>query len=64
MNNMITADNVVGLIGYGFLLASWVVPYVMKKMGKDNGDRHLVGMILAAVACGFFISQLIIAWMK
>jgi hypothetical protein len=61
---MITAGNVIGLIGWCFLLASWIVPYVMMERGKDSSDRSLVGMILSAIACGFFVSQLIVAWIS
>ena len=52
--------NVLYVIGWFFLAASWIVPYVMKKMGKDDGDRSLVGMILSAIACGVFVSTLVI----
>jgi hypothetical protein len=58
------ANTVVGLMGYGFLLASWIVPYIMKKINKDNADRYLVGMILAAISLGFFVSTMVVQWMK
>jgi hypothetical protein len=51
------------LIGYGFLVASWVVPYVMRKQNNAFENRqksHGVGAFLAAVSLVFFVSDLII----
>lgn len=53
--------NVLMVIGWVFLVASWIVPAVMK---KDNNDKHFVGAVLAAVACGVFVSNLIVQLMK
>ena len=52
--------NVLYVVGWFFIVASWVTPYVMKKMNKNDMDRHVVGMILAAIACGVFVSTLVI----
>ena len=59
-----TTGNVLAMMGWIFLIASWLVPYVMKKMNKDDMKRHTVGMVLAASSIGFFVSELIIALMK
>ena len=52
--------NVLYVIGWFFLAASWIVPYVMKKMGKDDGERSLVVMILWGIACGVLVRTLVI----
>lgn len=55
--------NTLMLIGWGFLAASWVVPYVMRKQlntFKNRYRSHIVGIALAAVALVFFIIDLII----
>ena len=62
-----TTGNLLTLIGWCFLIMSWVVPYVMKKMIKDaeiNRDRFVWGMIFSAIALICFVSNLIIALMK
>ena len=56
--------NVLYVVGWFFIVASWVTPYVMKKLNKNNMDRHVVGMILAALACGVFIAGGIISLMS
>jgi hypothetical protein len=56
--------NVLYVIGWFFLAASWIAPYVMKKMNKNDMDRHVVGMILAAFACGVFLAGFVITMMK
>jgi hypothetical protein len=51
------------LIGYGFLISSWVVPYVMRKQNNAFENRQKsygVGAFLAAVSLVFFVSDLII----
>lgn len=53
--------NVLMVIGWVFLVASWIVPAIMK---KDNSDKHFVGAVLAAVACGIFVSNLVVQLMK
>lgn len=56
-----TTWNVLSIIGWCFLIASWITPSMMK---KDNADKHLVGAVLAAIACGIFISGLVVQLMK
>lgn len=53
--------NVLNVTGWVFLVASWIIPAVMK---KDNSDRHFVGAVLAAFSCGIFVSGLIVQLMK
>lgn len=52
-----TTWTVLNIIGWCFLIASWVTPSLMK---KDNADKHFVGAVLAAIACGIFISGLVV----
>lgn len=62
-----SVSNVLGLIGWGFLVLSWIVPYIMRKRnGKlsAKGDSYVIGMILAAFASGIFLSALVVNLMK
>jgi len=56
-----TTWTVLNIIGWCFLIASWVTPSLMK---KDNADKHFVGAVLAAIACGIFISGLVVQLMR
>jgi len=59
--------SVLGLIGWGFLIMSWVIPYAMKKMSKSgdiHGDRFTFGIVFSAIALVFFAIQLIITYVK
>jgi len=57
---MVTTFTVLNSIGWLILISSWLVPRMM----KDRLDRHYIGGILAAVACGIFVSALIVQLMK
>ena len=62
-----TTASVLGLIGWGFLIMSWVIPYAMKKMSKSgdiHGDRFTFGIVFSAIALVFFAIQLIITYVK
>ena len=51
------------LVGWSFLVASWVVPYVMRKRAETFEDKQKsygVGMFLAAAALVIFVSDMII----
>jgi len=53
--------SVIMLIGWVFLIASWVVP---KLMNKESADRSFIGAILAAISCGVFIGGLVVQLMS
>lgn len=51
------------LVGWGFLLASWVIPYVMRKQSTTFESRkksYSVGIILAAISLVLFVIKLVI----
>ena len=56
-----TTWTLLNIIGWAFLIASWVVPYIMK---KDSANKYFIGAVLAAVACGIFVSNAIVDLMK
>jgi hypothetical protein len=39
------------IVGWIFILASWIVPYLI----EDKQDRHLVGALLSVMACGIIL---------
>lgn len=47
------------LIGWGLIVASWVVPYVIRKQ-PNTFESHIVGIVLAAIALVFFVIDLVI----
>jgi len=57
---MVTTFTVLSSIGWLILISSWLVPRIV----KDKLDKHYVGVVLAAVACGIFVSALIVQLMK
>ena len=57
-------NSVLTLVGWSLLLSSWITPYVMNKLKYEDTNKHMWGMILAAISCGIFLSQLIISMMK
>lgn len=55
------------LVGWSFLLASWVIPFFMRKQANTFVDRqksYSVGMLLAAVALVIFVINGIIVYIK
>ena len=56
-----TTHNVLMLAGWVFLVASWIVPTLMK---KELTDRSFWGAVLSAFACGIFVSGLIVQLMS
>ena len=59
--------NVLNLVGWGCLISSWVIPYVMRKRAITFEERmksYSVGMILAAISLGLFVSGVVIDIMK
>lgn len=48
------------LIGWAILISSWTVPLFL----KDREKKNLVGLILSAVASGYFIGIAIQTWLK
>jgi hypothetical protein len=52
--------NALYLTGWVFLVLSWVVPYNIRKIKKDNETSYIWGMILSAIAIGVFTSGLVI----
>jgi len=51
-----TTWTVLNIIGWIFLIASWVTPRLM----KDSMDKPFIGGVLAAFACGVFVSGLVV----
>jgi hypothetical protein len=45
----------VNIVGWTFLISSWVVPRLI----KNNQNRHLIGAVLSATACGIFVGALL-----
>jgi hypothetical protein len=56
-----TTWTVLNIIGWVFLVLSWIVPTLIK---KESTDKHFIGGALAAVACGIFLSTLVMHLMK
>jgi hypothetical protein len=55
------------LVGWAFLVSSWVIPYVMRKQANTFEERmksYTVGGFLAAVALVFFVSDMIVHFSK
>jgi len=53
--------SVLSIIGWVFLVSSWIVPTLMK---RESSDKHFVGAILAAISCGIFVSALVVQLIK
>ena len=58
-----STSNVLAVIGWTFLISSWLVPFVMGKLNKDE-HKHMVGALLSAFALGVFVSQAVVMLMK
>jgi hypothetical protein len=59
--------NTMTLVGWSFLLASWIIPFFMRKQANTFVDRqksYSVGMLLAAVALVIFVINGIIVYIK
>lgn len=57
--NVTTTLNVIGWV---CLLTSWIAPMVMRRKSESmNANSHLVGMLLSAIALGFFVSGLVVS---
>jgi len=55
------------LTGWVFLIASWVVPFIMRKQANTFEDRqksYSVAGFLAAIALVFFVSDMIMHYIK
>ena len=53
--------SMLAVIGWGFLISSWVIPYLMRKQSDTFEDRmksYNVGMVLSAIALA--ISDLVL----
>lgn len=55
-----TTWTVLNIIGWVFLIASWVTPRLM----KNDMDKSFIGGVLAALACGVFISGVVVQIMN
>lgn len=53
--------SVLNIIGWVFLVSSWIVPTLMK---RESSDKHFVGAVLAAISCGIFVGALVVQLMK
>jgi hypothetical protein len=47
--------NVTFIVGWIFLIASWVVPLFI----KEKKDKHFTGIALSAIATGIFLGHLL-----
>jgi hypothetical protein len=56
-----TVNMVLYIIGWVFLVASWVIP---SWVDEESKNKHFIGGVLAAIACGVFLSGLVIQLMK
>ena len=55
--------SVLNVIGWVFIIASWVIPYVMRKRAttfESKQKSYSVGMLLAAIALTLFIIKFVI----
>jgi hypothetical protein len=55
------------VIGYVFLIASWVVPFMMRKqtnMFEKRQQSYDMGILLSAFALACFVSNMIIHFNK
>ena len=55
------------LVGWIFLLASWIIPFFMRKQANTFVDRqksYSVGMLLSAIALVFFVWNIVIDWIR
>jgi hypothetical protein len=55
------------LVGWIFLLASWIIPFFMRKRANTFVDRqksYSVGMLLSAIALVVFVINGIIVYIK
>jgi hypothetical protein len=46
------------IIGWMFLISSWIVPTMMK---KESSDRHYVGITLAGISIIVFVLGLVVS---
>ena len=56
-----TTWTVLNIIGWVFLVLSWIVPTLIK---RESSDKHFIGAVLAAISCGIFISALVVQLIK
>ena len=52
------------IVGWMFLIASWIIPYVMKMRNVDSMDRRMIGLLLSAIALTIFVLNMVFEWMK
>lgn len=52
---------ILNVIGWSFLVMSWIIPYIMKQMNEENRNRYAVGMILSVVALIIFVIGLVVS---
>lgn len=55
---------ILNVIGWSFLVMSWIIPYIMKQMNEENRNRYAVGMILSVVALIIFVIGLVVNVVK
>jgi hypothetical protein len=59
--------NTLTLVGWVFLVASWVVPHMMRKRAltfEERQQSYGVGVFLAAIALVCFVSNIIVYYAK
>lgn len=53
---------VLNCIGSVFLMLSWLVPYMMEKSKRwKDGEDHIIGAVLSAVAVGVFLGSTLVS---
>ena len=53
--------SILNIIGWVFLVSSWITPSLMK---RESSDKYFVGAVLAAISCGIFVGALVVQLMK
>jgi hypothetical protein len=47
------------IVGWIFLISSWIIPHLLKDKIKDDLKTSVIGLILASLACGVFVGSLL-----
>jgi len=51
--------NLPAIVGWIFLISSWIIPHLLKDKIKDDLKTSVIGLILASLACGVFVGSLL-----
>jgi len=47
------------IVGWIFLISSWIVPHLLKNKIKDDLKTSVIGLILASISLGVFAGSLL-----